>query len=77
MRKAATFFSIVILSGLGAVASTVLALCSTGDHVVAQRQLFSSTALLFQTVCPRFGIEVTLVDATDTQGFVDAVQPGR
>jgi cystathionine beta-lyase/cystathionine gamma-synthase len=64
-------------SGMGAVASTVLALCSTGDHVVAQRQLFSSTALLFQVVCPRFGIEVTLVDAEDTQGFVDAVQPGR
>ena len=64
-------------SGMGAVTSTVLALCSTGDHVVAQRQLFSSTALLFQMVCPRFGIEVTLVDATDTQGFVDAVQPGR
>ena len=64
-------------SGMGAVATTVLALCSTGDHVVVQRQLFSSTALLFQMVCPRFGIEVSLVDAEDTQGFVDAVQPGR
>jgi len=64
-------------SGMGAVTSTVLALCSTGDHVVAQRQLFSSSALLFQMVCPRFGIDVTLVDAADTQGFVDAVQPGR
>src|SRR5436305_12997797 len=64
-------------SGMGAVASTVLALCSTGDHVVAQRELFSSTALLFQMVCPRFGIEVTLVDATDTQGFIAAVIPGH
>jgi cystathionine beta-lyase/cystathionine gamma-synthase len=64
-------------SGMGAISSTILSLCSTGDHVVAQRQLFSSTALLFQMVLPRFGIEVTLVDATDTQGFIDAVQPGR
>jgi len=64
-------------SGMGAVATTVLGLCSSGDHVVAQRQLFSSTALLFQMVCPRLGIEVTLVDAEDTQGFADAVQPGR
>jgi cystathionine beta-lyase/cystathionine gamma-synthase len=64
-------------SGMGAVTTTVLALCSAGDHIVAQRQLFSSTALLFQMVCPRLGIEVTLVDAEDTQGFVDAVQPGR
>lgn len=64
-------------SGMGAVTSLVLALCSTGDHVVAQRQLFSSTALLFQLVCPRFGIEVTFVDADDTEGFAAAVQPGR
>ena len=64
-------------SGMGAVATTVLALCSAGDHVVAQRQLFSSTALLFQVVCPRLGIEVSIVDAEDSQGFVDAVQPGR
>lgn len=64
-------------SGMGAISSIVLGLCSTGDHVVAQRQVFSSTALLFQVVCPRFGIEVTLVDADDTQGIVEAVQPGR
>lgn len=64
-------------SGMGAVTSTVLALCSTGDHIVAQRQSFSSTSLLFQMVCPRFGIDVTFVDAEDAQGFVDAVQPGR
>jgi cystathionine beta-lyase/cystathionine gamma-synthase len=64
-------------SGMGAISSTVLALCSTGDHIVAQRQLFSSTSLLFQLVCPRFGIDVTFVDAEDTQGFVDAVEPGR
>jgi cystathionine beta-lyase/cystathionine gamma-synthase len=64
-------------SGMGAISTLVLALCSTGDHVVVQRQLFSSTALLFQMVCPRFGIEVTLVDATDVDGFAAAVQPGR
>jgi cystathionine beta-lyase/cystathionine gamma-synthase len=64
-------------SGMGAVTTTVLALCSAGDHVVAQHQVFGATALLFQMVCPRFGIEVTLVDAADSQGFVDAVQPNR
>ena len=47
-------------SGMGAVTTVVLALCSTGDHVVAQRQLYSHSAILFQAVCPRFGIEVSL-----------------
>jgi cystathionine beta-lyase/cystathionine gamma-synthase len=64
-------------SGMGAISSLVLAFCSTGDHVVAQRQTFSSSSLLFQAVCPRFGIDVTFVDAEDAQGFVDAVEPGR
>lgn len=64
-------------SGMGAVASVVLGLCSTGDHVVAQQALFSSTSLLFQMVCPRFGIEVTLVDVNDSQSFADAVRPGH
>jgi cystathionine beta-lyase/cystathionine gamma-synthase len=64
-------------SGMGAVTSVVLALCSTGDHVVAQRQLYSHSAILFQAVCPRFGIEVDLVDAADAEAMAAAVQPGR
>jgi cystathionine beta-lyase/cystathionine gamma-synthase len=64
-------------SGMGAITSVVLSLVSQGSHVVAQRQTFSSTSLLFQTVLPRFGVDVTFVDADDTQGFLDAVEPGR
>ena len=64
-------------SGMGAIASTVLALCSQGDHVVAQRQLYGGTLFFLQTVCPRFGIDVTLVDATEPGAFRAAVRPGR
>ncbi|MGI9623857.1 MAG: trans-sulfuration enzyme family protein [Acidimicrobiales bacterium] len=64
-------------SGMGAISAVVLGLCSAGDHIVAQRQLYAGTQLLFQTVCPRFGIDVTLVDGTDPGAFADAVIPGR
>ncbi len=64
-------------SGMGAVSTVVLALCSQGSHVVAQRQVFSSTATLFGAVCPRFGIEVTMVDGTDTGALAAAVRPGQ
>lgn len=64
-------------SGMGAITSIVLALCSTGDHIVAQRQIFSSTSMLFQMLCPRLGIDVTFVDAEDTDGFAAAVQTNR
>lgn len=64
-------------SGMGALSAVVLGLCSKGDHVVAQRQLYAGTQLLLQSVCPRFGIDVTFVDGTDPQAWADAVRPGR
>jgi cystathionine beta-lyase/cystathionine gamma-synthase len=64
-------------SGMAAVTGLVFGLCSTGDHVVVQRQLFSVTSTLFTAHLPRFGIDVTFVDGTDPQQFADAVRPGR
>jgi cystathionine beta-lyase/cystathionine gamma-synthase len=64
-------------SGMGAISAVVLGLCSTGDHIVAQRQLYAGTQLLLQTACPRFGIDVTFVDATEPGAFAAAVVPGK
>jgi cystathionine beta-lyase/cystathionine gamma-synthase len=64
-------------SGMGAISGVVLALCSSGDHVVAQRRIYGGTRHLFQALCPRFGIEVTFVDGTRPGAFAEAVQPGR
>jgi cystathionine beta-lyase/cystathionine gamma-synthase len=64
-------------SGMGAVSGVVLGLCSSGDHVVTQHQLYAGTQLLFQAVCPRFGIDVTFVDGTDPDAWDAAVVPGR
>ena len=64
-------------SGMGAVTGIVLGLCSSGDHIVAQRQLYSGTQLVFAAMCPRFGIDVTFVDGTDPEAIVGAVELGR
>lgn len=64
-------------SGMGAVSAVILGLCSSGDHIVAQRQLYAGTQMLFQAVCPRFGIDVTLVDGTEPGAFAAAVRPGK
>ncbi len=64
-------------SGMGAVTGVILALCSAGDHIVTQTQLYSVTQLVFQALCPRFGIDVTFVDGTQPGAFAAAVQPGR
>ena len=64
-------------SGMGAVTGVVLGLCSSGDHIVTQHQLYAGTQMLFQAVCPRFGIDVTFVDAADPDAWDAAVVPGR
>ena len=64
-------------SGMGAISAVILGLCSSGDHIVAQSQLYSHTQLLFQAVCPRFGIDVTFVDGTDPDAWDAAVIPGK
>ena len=64
-------------SGMGAIASTVLALCSTGDHIVAAKQLYAGTLAFLQGPCARFGIDVTLVDGTMPGVIAAAVVPGH
>ncbi len=64
-------------SGMGAIASVVFALCSSGDHIVAQRQIYSGTNALLLGPCARMGIDVTWVDGTTPGAFAEAVQPGR
>lgn len=64
-------------SGMGAVSAVVLGLCSKGDHIVAQKQLYAGTQLLLLSACPRFGIDVTFVDGTEPGAFAAAVRRGK
>lgn len=64
-------------SGMGAVSAVVLGLCSSGDHIVAQKQLYAGTQLLLQGACARFDIDVTFVDGFESGAFAAAVRPGK
>lgn len=64
-------------SGMGTLTAILLGLCSSGDHVVAPRQVFSVTYGLLAMHLPRFGIDVTFVDGTDAEAIAAAVIPGR
>lgn len=64
-------------SGMGAISAVILGLCSKGDHIVAQKQIYAGTQLLLLGACPRFGIDVTFVDGTEPGAFAAAVRPGK
>lgn len=64
-------------SGMGAIASLILAFCGSGSHIVAQNNIYGATATFLRGPCARFGIDTTFVDPTVANAFADAVIPGR
>ena len=62
-------------SGMGALSAVVFGVCGSGDHIVAQRQLYAGTYLLLESLA-RFGIDVTFVDGTEPEAFQREVVPG-
>ena len=64
-------------SGMGAIASVVFALCSSGDHIVAHNQLYGGTVAFLNGPCKRLGIDVTFVDGSMPGAFTAAVKPGK
>ena len=62
-------------SGMSAILSLVMALCSAGDHVVASAGLFGATQQLLGTIMPRFGVQATFVAPTKVEAWEAAIRP--
>ncbi len=64
-----------LASGMAAVHLALMGLLKAGDHVVAGRALFGSCRWILSTWAPRFGVEVSFVDAPDIAAWRAAVRP--
>lgn len=62
-------------SGMAAMTAALLCQLSAGDHVVAGRAAFGSCRWLVDSLCPRFGIESTTIDAADNAAWERAIKP--
>ncbi len=62
-------------TGMAAMTAALLCQLETGDHIVAGRAAFGSCRWLTDTLLPKFGIDVTIVDARDADQFADATKP--
>lgn len=65
--------SMMFASGMGAITTTILALVQKGDHVIAQKNLYSASASFLTKFLPRFGVDYTLVDQQAIEGFEKAI----
>jgi len=62
-------------SGMAAMTAALLCQLSAGDHMVTARAAFGSCRWLGDHLLPRFGVEVTVIDASDTAQWEAAVRP--
>ena len=62
-------------TGMAAMTAALLCQLSAGDHMVSARAAFGSCRWLGDHLLPRFGVDVTLVDAGDTAQWEAAIRP--
>lgn len=67
--------ALLFASGMGAITTSILALVKSGDHIVAQRDIYGGVTKFLSTWLPKLGIETTLVDTTDYQQHARAIRP--
>jgi cystathionine beta-lyase/cystathionine gamma-synthase len=67
--------ALLFASGMSAISTSMLALLKSGDHVVAQRDIYGGATKFFTQWLPKFGIETTLVDTTDYEQHARAIRP--
>src|SRR5215469_17413758 len=71
----ATDTGLLFASGMNAITTCILALVGSGDHMVAQRDLYGGAAKFLSEWLPKLGIETTFVDTTDFEQYARAFRP--
>src|SRR5690606_13361010 len=62
-------------SGMAAVATAILCQVQAGDHVISSRALFGSCRYIIETLLPKYGVEISIIDGTEIESWKAAVRP--
>lgn len=63
----------VTASGMGAITSTLLQLCRSGDHIISSRTIYGGTYAFMKNFLPGFQIKTSFVDITDLEVVEKAI----
>jgi cystathionine beta-lyase/cystathionine gamma-synthase len=67
--------ALTFASGMGAVTTSIMALLKSGDHVVAQRDVYGGVNKFLSQWLPKMGIETTFVDTNEYEQHAQAIRP--
>ncbi len=62
-------------TGMAAVTASIVSYLKAGDHIVSARALFGSCRYIVEDLCPRFGIQSTLIDGRNLDAWKAAIRP--
>ncbi|MDA3844413.1 MAG: aminotransferase class I/II-fold pyridoxal phosphate-dependent enzyme [Candidatus Kapabacteria bacterium] len=57
----------VMGSGMGAISSTLMQICSSGDEIISSRTIYGGSYAIMKNFFPKFGINTHFVDITDLE----------
>ena len=62
-------------TGMAAIASTVMGLLKSGDHMISSRSVFGTVVPLFDQICKKFGVGTTWVSPSNVDEWRAAIRP--
>ncbi len=72
MLESGATTAVVCASGMSAVFSSIMCDIKPGDHLVSTEVLFGSCHYIVNTILPRLGVEVTIVNGADKKAWEGA-----
>jgi len=67
--------ALLFASGMAAITTSILALVKTGEHIVAQRDIYGGTTKFLSQWLPKRGVETTFVDTVEYEQHARAIRP--
>jgi cystathionine beta-lyase/cystathionine gamma-synthase len=65
----------VLSSGMAAILTSIFSVLKKGDHAIFQSELYGGTHHAIVNELPRYGMEYTMVEASDPTNFEKAIRP--
>lgn len=66
--------ALVLCSGMAAISSAITCTLKSGDHIIAQKNLYAGTLKLLRDILPSFGVTTTFVEQENNNEFLNAVK---
>lgn len=66
--------SVAVSSGMAAVNTVYMTFLSQGKHLVAHNSLYGPSRGVMESIYPKYGVESSFVDATDTENVRNAIK---